>query len=91
LVYSYSRPNGQDDALPEQKMKILQQLVLLYSCYHEGGHDLVAPSENRDSDGFPQHQPWKIVCGRETLDGEKIMRRKRNLLRAFTLTKQLYL
>jgi hypothetical protein len=72
LIYSYSRPDDRDDALLEQKMKILQQLMLFYFCYHKGDRDPAAPSESQDSNGFPQDWPWRIVGGRETLDEGKI-------------------
>jgi hypothetical protein len=52
-------------------MKILQHLVLSYSCCHEGGRDLAAPSGSRGSDGNHLHQPWKQVRRKETLDEEE--------------------
>jgi hypothetical protein len=48
-------------------MKILQRLVLSYSCCHEDGRDHVAPSGHRGSDGTHLHQPWR----KETLDEEE--------------------
>jgi hypothetical protein len=51
--------------------KILQHLVLSYSCCHEGGHDPAAPLESRGSDGSHLHQPWRQVGRKETLDEEE--------------------
>jgi hypothetical protein len=71
LVYSYSRPGGRDAASLERMMKILQHLVLSYSCCHEGGRDPAAPSGSRGSDGTHLHQPWRQVGRKETLDEEE--------------------
>jgi hypothetical protein len=71
LVYSYSRPGGWDAALLERTTKILQQLVLSYSCYHEGSRDPVVLSGSQGSDRSHLHQPWRQVCRKETLDEEE--------------------
>jgi hypothetical protein len=68
-------------------MKILQQLVLSCSCCPEDGRDHAAPSGRRGSDGTHLHQPWRQVGKKETLDEKKMMRRRRNLFRVFTLAK----
>jgi hypothetical protein len=52
-------------------MKILQYLVLSYSCCHKGGRDVAAPSRSRGSDGTHLHQPWRQVGRKETLDEEE--------------------
>jgi hypothetical protein len=52
-------------------MKILQQLVMSYSCCHEGGRDPVALSGSRGSDGSHLHQPWEQDCKKEILDEEE--------------------
>jgi hypothetical protein len=71
LVYSYCRPSGRDAASLEQTTKILQQLMLSYFCYHEGGRDPAAPSGSQGSDGTHLHQPWRQVGRKETLDEEE--------------------
>jgi hypothetical protein len=87
LVYFYYRPGGRDAASLEWTKKILQQLELPYSCCHEGGHDHAVPSWSQGSDGIHLHQPCGKVGRKETLDEKKMMRRRRNLFRVFTLTK----
>jgi hypothetical protein len=52
-------------------MKIIQHLVLSYSCCHEGGRDPAEPSGSQGSDGNHLHQPWKQVGRKETLDEEE--------------------
>jgi hypothetical protein len=52
-------------------MKILQHLVLSYSCCHESSRDPAALSGSRGSDGTHLHQPWRQVGRKETLDEEE--------------------
>jgi hypothetical protein len=47
---------------------ILQQLELFCFCFHEGSHDLAAPSESQGSDENHLHQPCEKVGRIETLD-----------------------
>jgi hypothetical protein len=71
LVYSYYRPVGQDAASLEQTMRILQELELSYSCYHEGDHDPAASSGSQGSDGSHLHQPCRKMGRKETLDDKE--------------------
>jgi hypothetical protein len=55
----------------ERTTEILQQLVLSYSCCHEGSRNPAAPSGSQGSDGTHLHQPWRQVGRKETLDEEE--------------------
>jgi hypothetical protein len=88
LVYSCYQAGGWDDASPERPTTILQQLELFCFCFHEGGHDPAAPLESQGSDENHLHQPCGKVGRIETLEEKnKTMRRRRNLIRLFTRTK----
>jgi hypothetical protein len=77
-------------------MKFLRWPEWCCSCsyFHEGGPDLVAPPGSQGSGENHQRQPCEQEKKpRKTLDGrEKMMRRRRNLIRVFNLyQKVLYL
>jgi hypothetical protein len=64
-------------------MTILRWPELFY--FHEGSPDPAAPPESQGSDENHLRQPYGKVGRLETL--EKTMRRRRNLIRVFTLAK----
>jgi hypothetical protein len=69
-------------------MTILRGPELFCSCFHEGGPDLAAPPESQGSNENHLRQPCGKVRQLETLDEEeKMMLRRKNLIRVFTLAK----
>jgi hypothetical protein len=75
-------------------MKILRRPELCYSCFcfHEGDPDLAVPPESQGSDGNHLRQP----CGQgNRIENprwrEKMMRRRRNLIRVFTLARRFFI
>jgi hypothetical protein len=79
-AYSYSPQGGQGAASEEQTTRLPQLGMWTCSCYREGGHDLIFPSERRCSNMIHLHRPWRQIRGKQTLDEmrkKKMMRRRK--------------
>jgi hypothetical protein len=70
-VCSCYQVGGQDDASSERPMTNLRRPELSCFCFHEGGHDPMAPPESQGSDENHLHQPCGKMGGLETLDEKR--------------------